>query len=291
MMALSRHGAAWAVYVLLGWFSFLPAAAQRHSDTVVHGDTVVVGPEETARIIDSLSAQSRQDPTASEKDSVYASSIDSESLEHATAKADPVVFRSVPNSVITRWKKDKAFAYANDPSYWTREAPDTSRENGLLRWLANVLSSRAFKYFIYFLLASILLYAIIRIIAENNLRFFYRSPAKTAAGPEDTPNPLEEDLDQQLQEALRAKNNRLAVRWLYLKALRSLNDGALIRYHVDATNQEYVRQLSGSALQEPFRFLTGAYERVWYGEMLLGDGSFERLYQYFQDFYKSTGRL
>ena len=117
-----------------------------------------------------------------------------------------------------------------------------------------------------------------------------RSPAKAIAAPEEVASPLEEDLDQELQKALAAKDHRLSVRYLYLKTLRLLNGRELIKYHIQATNREYVRQLSGSALGDPFRFLTGAYERVWYGEFSLNDGQFEKLYPYFLNFNKSIGQ-
>ena len=281
MMVLSRRGAVYLLFALMGWFPVLSAVAQQH------GDTVVVGPEETARVIDSLSAQPKTtllDSLAA--DSASGTSVDSGSLEHSTVKSDPVVFRSIPNSVISSWKKDKDFAYANDPSYWKKASPDAPRTERL-NWLDRLLNSEGLSWFIYFLLGAILLYAILRIISENNMRPFYRSPEKSVKGPGEASNPLEEDLDGQLQEALRGGDHRLAVRWLYLKALRLLNDRASIRYHVDATNREYVRQLAGSASYEPFRFLTGAYERVWYGDFPLDKEPFGRLYQYFQDFYKS----
>lgn len=285
MMVLSRRGAVYILFALTGWFPVLSAVAQQH------GDTVVVGPEETARIIDSLSAQpktSLPDSLAAAADSASVTSVDSGSLEHAAVKSDPVVFRSIPNSVISNWKKDKDFAYANDPTYWKKASPDAPRTERL-NWLERLLNSEGFTWFIYLLLGGILLYAILRIISENDMRLFYRSPEKAVKGPEGASNPLEEDLDGQLQEALQGGDHRLAVRWLYLKALRLLNDRASIRYHVDATNREYVRQLAGSVSYEPFRFLTGAYERVWYGEFSLSEGAFGRLYQYFQDFYKSIG--
>jgi len=252
------------VLCLAGW---LPAAAQQHNDTIV------VSPEETKTLIDSVVVHTPKNPV--DNDTVTGSSVGSESLEHVRARVDSVVLRSVPDSVIAGWKKDKDFAYANDPAYWRKEVPEI-HSNGFL------------LYFVYFLLGAILLFAIIRIVAEN--RLFYRSPAKAIAVPEETVSPLEEDLDQQLQKALAAKDHRMSVRYLYLKALRLLSERELIRYHIQATNREYVRQLSGSALGDPFRFLTGAYERVWYGEFSLSDGQFEKLYPYFQNFYKSIGQ-
>jgi len=82
----------------------------------------------------------------------------------------------------------------------------------------------------------------------------------------------------------------MAVRWLYLKALRLLNEQALIKYHIQATNRDYMQQLSGVALGGPFRWLTVTYERVWYGEFPVSDAQFDTLYPYFQDFYKSIGQ-
>jgi len=286
------RGLAWILYIgsaLVCLAGPLTVVAQQHNDTVV------VSPEETKVVIDSFIAHTKFDSVMarekreSDQDSVTSSSVDSVSMERARVRVDSVVLRSIPDSVMTRWKMDKDFAYANDPAYWRKELPVDRRPNGFLRWLANVLGSNAFKYFIFSLLVAILLYAIIRIIAENNLRLFYRRPAKTAAGPQEVASPLEEDLEQQLQMALAAKDHRMAVRYLFLKTLRLLNDRGLIRYHIQATNREYVRQLSGSALGDPFRFLTGAYEKVWYGEFSLSDGQFEKLYPYFQDFYKMTG--
>lgn len=283
MTTLLRRGAVYR-WMLSAWplfFSCLPAVAQHSRGKA--GDTVVVSSKEVSDMMDSLNRQINAD-----KDS-GALSVDSASLSPATTKADSVVLRSIPDSVIDNWKKDKDFAYANDPYYWKEDEPAKYQPSPFWRWVAKVLGSEGFKYFIYLLLGGVLLYAIIRIIAENNLRMFYRPPGKKPVAREDETSPLEEDLDRQLQLALDSGDHRMAVRYLYLKTLRLLNDRELIRYHIQATNREYVGQLSGSAFGDPFRFLTGAYDRVWYGEFALGDGQFNRLHQYFQDFYKSIG--
>jgi Domain of unknown function (DUF4129) len=278
-----RRVVAWVLWlgtVLSGLAGPLSVVAQQHNDTVV------VSPEETKGLIDSIVAHT----DTTNVDTVTGSSVDSGSLEHNNVRADSVVFRSIPDSVTAGWKKDRDFAYANDPAYWKKEAPDDRRQHSFVRFLDGALVSRGFKYFIFSLLAAILLYAIIRIIAENNLRLFYRPSGKIAAGPGEDTSPLEEDLDLRLQQALTAKDHRTAIRTLYLKALRMLNEREIIKYHLQATNREYVQQLSGSEFGEPFRFLTGVYEKVWYGEFAVSDGQFEKLYPYFQDFYKSIGQ-
>lgn len=203
------------------------------------------------------------------------------------AVREPAVLRTIPDSTVVRFKRDRDFAYANDPSYWVKDR-DSGNNNRFLLFLAMLFSSAGFRYFIYMLLGSILLFAIYKIIKENNLQFFYRKPLKTVSKEADGLTEMtEEDLDEKLQQALRAGDHRLGVRYLFLKTLALLDSGGLIRFHIQATNQEYLRQLNG-AVQEPrFRFLTEAYEFVWYGDFLLSSEQFDRLNHYFQDFYKS----
>jgi hypothetical protein len=210
---------------------------------------------------------------------------DTSNQEDTLIRREPATLRAVPDSITTRWKKDRDFAYANDPAYWTRQK-EQEEAPGILRSLGKLLSSNGFRYFIYFLMAAILIYAVYRIIAENNLRLFYRKTARSdekgqEAGPE------EEDLDKGLEQALSAGDHRLATRYLYLKALRLLAAKELIRYHPQATNQEYIGQMKELPQGPPFRLLTAAYERVWYGEFTINTTQFEWLMTSFQNFYQS----
>jgi hypothetical protein len=200
------------------------------------------------------------------------------------ADPDAVVLRIMPDSVVADWKSDKAFEYANDPAYWRwHELRDGTTTSG-----PRFLLSRGFQYFILFLMGGILLYAITRIIVANRLQLFYRPsrrPMVVKTGDEGSP---EDDIEGQLMHFMQTKDYRQAVRYLYLKTLRLLNDRGMIRYHQESTNQEYWRQLSATPQGGAFRDLTSIYEKVWYGEFPLGDALFIRLHQYFEDFYKSV---
>ncbi len=246
---------------LLTCLSMIPAVAQV-GDTVRVGDTVSV-----AQDTSTVAAGDKEDAAGLPKDT-----------------ASPA-FRSVPDSVIARWRKDPAFVYANDPAYWRQERID---ETPGPIW--RLLGSTAFRYFFWLLLGGLLLYAIIRIIAENNMRLFYRSsraPGPSAGGQEQSGG-VEEDLEGQLQHFLQIRDHRRAVRYLYLKSLRLLSDRGLIHLHRESTNREYLAQLSNNPHRGPFNDLTIAYEKVWYGEFPLNDRQFERLHQYFEDFYKTV---
>lgn len=248
----------------------LSATAQRDDnapqkmDTTV-ADTVVVGSEASpgAAAIDSISSLAGNQETT-------------------TAGPDSIVLRSVPDSVVSRWKNNPHFAYANDPDYWRRR-PEANGKPGSSIFLSKWLSP-----LIYCLLGGVLLFAIVRIISENNLGLFYRSKRARntgAAGESDAPE--EEDLDARLQYFLDRNDHRQAVRYLYLLSLRKLGDRELIRRGRETTNQEYLRQLRGTPQENAFRFLTGAYEKVWYGEFPLSDASFRQLLDHFTDFDKT----
>ncbi len=191
----------------------------------------------------------------------------------------------LPDSTVRSWKKDPDFAYANDPSYWKKESLQEPPSDN---WFFRLLRSKGTQYFIYLLLGSILLFAIVRILMDNNL-LFYRKGRRERGGSESEPDMVLENPDEGFERAILAKDHRLAVRYLYIKTLYQLGDRGLVRYHLKTTNQEYIQQLNGSPLERPFRYLTGIYDRVWYGEFPLNEDQFERIYTYFKDFYKSIG--
>jgi len=241
------------------------------ADTSV-ADTIVVGEEAT--------------PSAG-KTHLDTSFVAAPESGGSTPADQPPVLRRLPDSTVHRWQHEPKYAYANDPDYWKvrRERPSP-----FLVWLGRILSSEAFRYTILALLGALLLYAIVRIVMDNNLGAFYRRTRKTKGNGELAEDPLEtEDIDQQLQHYLSIGDRRQATRYLYLKTLRLLSDRDLIRLHADTTNHEYLRQLHGGPQEPAFRFLTGAYEKVWYGEFALSEAGFQVLYDRFTDFYKILG--
>lgn len=240
-------------------------------DTTV-GDTIVVG--ETS-------------PVSAEKTHLDTTLVSSPESGNTTRTDEPAVLRRLPDSTVSRWQRTPKYAYANDPDYWKVRRERPSR---FWIWLGRVLSSDGFRYTILTLLGALLLYAIVRIVMDNNLSAFYRRARRTKGNGELAEETLEsEDIDRQLQHYLQSGDRRQATRYLYLKALRLLSDRDLIRWHADTTNQEYLRQLGGSSQQPAFRFLTEAYEKVWYGDFALSEAGFGVLHDRFTDFFKTLG--
>jgi len=256
--------------VFLAILLFFVTAVNAQQDTTV-ADTIVVG----------------ADASPSVGAAVDSSSVTGTDQETAPETVDSVILRSVPDSIVERWKKNPRFAYANDPAYW-RRAPES--HSGLADFLVRLLTSAGFRYFVYILLGALLIFVIVRIITENNLGVFYRRRVGRMAGGGGPGDGLavEEDLDERLQYYLSIGDHRQTIRYLYLRTLRGLDERGLIRQTIQATNHDYLRQLSGTSQERPFRFLTTAYEMVWYGEFVLGEEQFRRLYQHFVDFDKTV---
>ena len=251
----------------------LRVAAQndRPATDTAAGDTVVVGATEP-------------NADAVKSDTSYSSGADT--VSSASGANDSLVARSVPDSVVSAWKNAPGFAYANDPRYWRRmQQQDDSPPS----WLIQLLSSAGFRAAIYIILGALLLYAIVRIVTENQLGAFYRGARRSSGSgtaPVDEPA-TEEDIDLRLQQSIDTGDFPQAVRYSYLRTLRLLDAQGLIRLNGRATNQEYLRQLSGTAQEAPFRFLTYAYEKVFYGQFGLSEETFRRLHGYFTEFDKT----
>lgn len=219
-------------------------------------------------------------------DSAKGSEANSTGADTAVLASDSLLTRSVPDSMVQQWKNAPEFAYANDPRYWKQQSPERDRTSP---WFGRLLTSTAFRYGIYIILGALLIYAIGRIINENQLGIFYRGAKRSGSSDPNAIDELmdEEDIDRLLQQSIANGDYRQAIRYSYLRTLRRLDARGLIRWQGPATDQEYVRQLSGTVQEAPFRILTNAYEKVWYGEFGLGEETFRRLIGYFTEFDKS----
>jgi hypothetical protein len=77
---------------------------------------------------------------------------------------------------------------------------------------------------------------------------------------------------------------RLASRYRYLLLLQDLHARQLIRMHSELTNWDYVNQLGNNPLNDRFRFLTIAYDYIWYGEFQPSAQQYESLKKKFESF-------
>lgn len=199
---------------------------------------------------------------------------------------EPVVFRSVPDSVIKQFQKQKEFAYANDPAYWIkeREEPEDPEEENWEDWLAG---QDWFRYMILTVMILALVFVVVKIALAN--RLFTRSSRKSGIAEEDDLL-NKENLPELIQQAEAQNNFRLAVRYRYMKVLQHMDERKIIQLNAQSTNWDYVTGLGGHPLKKQFLLLTRAYEYVWYGEFEISSEQYSFLRTEFQQFENSLSQ-
>lgn len=80
-----------------------------------------------------------------------------------------------------------------------------------------------------------------------------------------------------LEQAIDAKEYRLAVRLYYLKIIRELSLKEQIRWQRDKTNSQYLKEMRQHPLLDEFAEMTLLFERIWYGNRTIGMTDFELL--------------
>lgn len=232
-----------------------------------------------------LKAQEDQVDTLIEVAEPPVQSFDKDDDYNTSNQVLPPELRKVPDSTVRRLKRDKAFAYANDDAYLEKKEQRNERETSTWDGAYQFFSSFAVRVLMYILLGLFLIFVIYRIIVVNNL-YFVSSRKKLNhdddGGEEDI---TDENIDVKIRNAAGAGDYRTAIRYSYLKGLRLLNDKGWIRMHAQATNHDYLYQVSKYPVAGDFNFLTRVYDYVWYGEFAVNDEQYARLQTDFQKFY------
>lgn len=100
--------------------------------------------------------------------------------------------------------------------------------------------------------------------------------------------PLNDDhLNQLLNNAIQAKEYRLAVRYLYLQTLAALGEKQLLLLAPQKTNYQYAQELSDNRLKPAFSKLTMQYEYSWFGGFNLSSNQFDEIYEENKKFRES----
>lgn len=99
------------------------------------------------------------------------------------------------------------------------------------------------------------------------------------------------DLDGLLQQAIKAKDFRLAVRVRFLQVLKSLDHNKLIIWKNEKTNYDYLNEVTKESIRAPFDKVTYLYEYTWYGEMPLDEDRFNRLQPSFDNLLKEIDKV
>jgi Domain of unknown function (DUF4129) len=106
----------------------------------------------------------------------------------------------------------------------------------------------------------------------------------TPPGGDDIEDIRNVEFDDAVQKAIHEKRYRVAVRLLYLRSLRQLQDRAMINWRREKTNRDYLYELSDPQLRPLFSDLTFVFEYIWYGEFPVNATHFETAHAGFLQF-------
>ena len=175
----------------------------------------------------------------------------------------------------------------NGDEYLQKEEKKKKRDTSAWDGAYEFFSSGAVSVLMYVLLALFLIFVIYRIIVVNNL-YFISSKKKLIHDDDGSEEDItDENIDEKIRSAAGAADYRTAIRYSYIKGLRLLNDKGWIRLHAQATNHDYMYQVSKYPVAGDFNFLTRVYDYVWYGEFAVNNEQYARLQTDFQKFYSA----
>ncbi len=211
-------------------------------------------------------------------------------VRYDTSDIDPIEFSEED---FDSYKQDSAFNYEEvetDNTWWTN----------ITNWFYNVL--RRFFEWIFgvgnaegylavfleilpYLLLALFLYLVIRFFVKSNMQGMgkNRKNPNVVSLSEDEHIIKNEDIQQLIKNALAEQNHRLAIRYHYLYILQLLSEREMIDWQQQKTNDDYLVELSESALKNEFGKATLLYDYVWYGEFDLDRSRYEKAEKVFID--------
>jgi hypothetical protein len=209
----------------------------------------------------------------------------------------PLALHTDSSKVSVRHYNGQTFKdYLNRPEFQYKETvPTTNWWDRFWEWFWSLFqvqglkASSIFLVILKYLLIGLGLAAIVLVIFKlmgvDIAGIFKKKSASTSIEYHETLENIHEiDFDKELENAIAQHNFRLAVRLLYLKCLKELNDAQLIKWEINKTNSEYVREMIGTNQGDSFNKLTRQFEYVWYGEFLINADLFHTINISFQDF-------
>ncbi len=152
-----------------------------------------------------------------------------------------------------------------------------------LRALGEFFVSKSYQNFWqYVILAALVGLTIWLLTKAQVLEFLF--PKKSESLPLDYDTLTEDihviDFAGSIEQAIEARNFRLAVRLLYLQTLKRLTDADRIAWKPDKTNRQYVQEMKNSDFEQ----LTTQFEYVWYGDFPVDERRFSVIREEFKRF-------
>jgi len=162
--------------------------------------------------------------------------------------------------------------------YLTNDGPTQNLITRFLRWFFNKIENtfgfkinpdtlKVFEYLIYILMGILAIYLLVKFLVGENLSTLFTKKATSLIDINLAEDHIENvDLDALVKKALEQKDYRLAVRYQFLRILKSLSLVGAIEWHHEKTNSDYYAEIEKPDTKARFKELSYIYDYIWYGE-------------------------
>ena len=220
---------------------------------------------------------------ADDEESTYEDTPDEVQSYQDSLKPD---FRSVVYDSVQAVIGDKGFYYKRYMDSLLRATHAKMQEPRRTVDLSGYNFFRSIFGILFWIVAiGLFAYLVYRLFLSNS-SFFSRNRKNVSADIQITTEDAN-DPEAVLRNAIRIGNYRLAVRYLYLRALLRLSERKFIEINANKTNYEYVNEVRKHKFANEFASLTLQYEYVWYGEYPVDKRLFEQIQEGFTQFNKN----
>lgn len=204
--------------------------------------------------------------------------------------------------LLSKWRNSRDFQYMNylDSLLKTQKnlVVDTVRidkktgkvirqeqEEKSLSFLSKIFKSSGTGLFLRILAIFFILFILSKVFIQSGFFSFGRKRKNlNSTVAEEEPFKEREEYERLIGEAEKNNELNMATRYRYLKIMKTLSDSELIRFSVDKTNEDFIRELQDHFLQKEFKAITRIYEYVWYGEVFLKNDMYDKIKFSFEKF-------
>lgn len=214
-------------------------------------------------------------------------------LGHAVDTTAKVALRTFEGNLAEKYQ-------GNEFNYNLKDGESKNLLSRLISWLLDVLNDvfgidlppgtiQVLEYIVYFALVLVAVYLLVKFFTGENASAIFKKKATSTININ-----LEEehianlDLDSLISEALSQRNYRLAIRYQYLKVLKTLAQQQLIVWDYEKTNLDYQKEIDTPNVKVLFRDVSYVYDHIWYGEKEIDEERYKAVQHSFTSLYNIT---
>lgn len=213
-------------------------------------------------------------------------------IHHPVLFADTVTDHSAVKPRTPSKEQIEYFTKQKDFNYEKEETISTTWLQRFLRWLSekidDLFSDKPSAAFVRYIIIAVVVITIVFLLLKIKPQslFFKNKKKKEAAFEIEELALLQSDLEDMARKEILNGNFRAAIRYLFLKLLKNLDEKELIRLDIYKTNLEYRYELKNQEIRNEFGKLSNVYEHVWYGKFPIEKPAFEKVHDEFKTAYQ-----